>query len=384
MARWAARQGRQGKKINRKKSHHTKESIQGDGAQAGPVAPRGKGAAMARVIVFGSLNMDLSMVCGRMPRAGETVLGSGFFTNPGGKGANQAVAAARSGATTLMIGRVGDDAFGQRLTDGLLLSGVDCAEVQTESGYATGTAMIVRSEGQNRIIVDPGANHALDAAAARQILQKLAQPGDVLLTQLECDLDATFAVIDLAHQMGLYTILNAAPAHELPDSVYGALDLLCVNETECDSLCGVYPADRWRAREALDCFTQHGVRNTVITLGKKGSVTLADRRVVRVPAYKVPAVDSTGAGDAYLGVLAGRLCDGSSLIEGMRYATAASALAVQKAGAQQSMPTQAQIQEFIDVHGLDAQEDAAQKEAWEQKNLLDDSAQGDDDQSAQS
>lgn len=315
----------------------------------GPTSKRER--CMAKVVVFGSLNMDLSIVCGRVPRAGETVLGSGFFTNPGGKGGNQAVAAARSGARTLMLARVGDDTFGPVLVDGLRDAGVDCSYVESSDGYSTGTAMIVRCESENRIIVDPGANRAVDAAGVRALLDEVAEPGDVLLTQLECDVDATCAALDHARELGMVAVLNAAPAHELPNSVLEGLDLLCVNETECEALSGIYPADRWRTLDALRQFRDRGVRHTVVTLGRRGSVTLADNKLLMVRAYHVPAVDSTGAGDAYLGALACQLCNGKGLPEGMRFATAASALAVQKAGAQQSMPTGDQIQQFIADNG---------------------------------
>ena len=209
---------------------------------------------MAKVIVFGSLNMDLSVVCGRMPREGETVMGSGFFTNAGGKGGNQAVAAVRAGVETHMIARVGADEFGRRLTDGLEWYGVRCDAVCRAEGYPTGTAVIIRCEGENRIIVDPGANLALGPDEAIADFDAIAEEGDILLTQLECSLETTGALLAHAHARGVRTVLNAAPAFELPEALYRDLDILCVNETECERLSGVYPADRWRQRDALGFF----------------------------------------------------------------------------------------------------------------------------------
>lgn len=303
---------------------------------------------MSKVIVFGSLNMDLSMVCGRLPRAGETIIGSGFFTNAGGKGGNQAVAAARAGAKTVMLARVGDDPFGDPLIEGLRKAGVDCSYVEHAAGYSTGTAMIIRSDGENRIIVDSGANLALDAPAACRLLEAVAEPEDVLLTQLECDFDTTAAVLARARELGLYTVLNAAPGRGLPDTILAGLDLLCVNETECEALCGIIPADKWRTKDALRCFAGKGVHNTIVTVGRHGSMGLVENDFVSVPAFRVASVDSTGAGDAYLGAIAAELSRGNELPDGMRIATAAAALAVQKPGAQQSMPTHDEITVFME------------------------------------
>ena len=304
---------------------------------------------MAKVIVFGSLNRDLSVVCGRMPREGETVMGSGFFTNAGGKGGNQAVAAVRAGVETHMIARVGADEFGRRLTDGLEWYGVRCDAVCRAEGYPTGTAVIIRCEGENRIIVDPGANLALGPDEAIADFDAIAEEGDILLTQLECSLETTGALLAHAHARGVRTVLNAAPAFELPEALYRDLDILCVNETECERHSGVYPADRWRQRDALGFFERCGVADTIITLGRRGSVTMGEGEDAPhlVEAFRVDAVDTTGAGDAYLGMLAAELVRGEGLTSAMEVATAASALAVGKPGAQRAMPTLDEVEEFL-------------------------------------
>ena len=199
------------------------------------------------VAVFGSMNMDLSVACERIPRAGETVGGSGFITNAGGKGANQAVAAARMGACTHMIGAVGRDAFGASLVVGLQDAGVDCDFVVHRDDVETGTATIIRCEGDNRIILSPGANHALAGADVACALRRLVAheldddaseiapaAGSVFIAQGECDLAATAEALVCAHELGFYTVFNPAPACELPAEVWPAVDLVCPNETGSD------------------------------------------------------------------------------------------------------------------------------------------------------
>ncbi len=208
------------------------------------------------VAVFGSMNMDLSVACERIPRAGETVGGSGFITNAGGKGANQAVAAARMGACTHMIGAVGRDAFGASLVAGLQDAGVDCDFVVHRDDVETGTATIIRCESDNRIILSPGANHALTGEDVAHALRGLVADGldgdvceiapaagGVFIAQGECDLMATAAVLSCAHELGFYTIFNPAPACDLPAGAWPAVDLVCPNETECQVLTGILPKD---------------------------------------------------------------------------------------------------------------------------------------------
>lgn len=294
---------------------------------------------MPKVIVFGSINMDLSVGCRRPPRAGETLTGSDFLTTPGGKGANQAVAAARMGADVRMIGCVGNDPFGRELVGGLAGNGVDTTHVQVRQGVATGTAMILRSDGESRIVVYPGANFALAAEDVCASVDDLAEPGDVLLCQLECDRPTTARVLLHAHEQGLRTILNAAPAHHLDPAAYQVVDLLCVNETECEALSRVLPTDRWRQRDALDALRARGVRNAIVTLGRRGSISMVGGTQVGTEAFRVTAVDTTGAGDAFLGAIAAQVASGAPLRESLERAAVAGALACTKVGAQQAMPT---------------------------------------------
>ena len=300
---------------------------------------------MARVIIFGSMNMDLSIECDRMPQAGETLSGHDFITNPGGKGANQAVAASRLGASVGMIAAVGADGFGNELVATLEAVGVDCTKVTRSSETSTGVAIIVRSAGDNRIVLSAGANHLLSSEDVVRALHAVAEPGDVFLTQGECDAEATLAGLHEAHSMGLYTILNPAPARPMPDEAWADVDLVCLNETECELMCGICPTDEEGCLKAASRLQELGVRSVVITLGSEGSIGFeaAGDKPVRAVARKVEVVDTTAAGDTYIGALAAGHAAGMSLVESMAWGSAASALTVGKLGAQQAIPTAAEV-----------------------------------------
>ena len=298
---------------------------------------------MGRVIVFGSLNMDLSIACERMPRAGETITGGDFLIGAGGKGANQASAAARMGAEVDMIGAVGVDVFGERLVEGLRADGVGCSHVTEAKGATTGVAVITRCEGDNRIVLDPGANHLLDADAVARALDGLVGgdgAGSVFLVQLECDVAATLAALACAHQRGMCTVFNPAPARELPVEVWRHVDVACLNETECVAITGIMPVDEASCTAALkkiEELTDGGMG--VITLGSAGSVALIDDDFMHVPAQRCEAVDTTGAGDTYIGVFAAARAAGELIFECMIQASFASGLAVTRLGAPPSLPT---------------------------------------------
>ena len=291
------------------------------------------------VAVFGSMNMDLSVACERIPRAGETVGGSGFITNAGGKGANQAVAAARMGACTHMIGAVGRDAFGASLVVGLQDTGVDCDFVVHRDDVETGTATIIRCEGDNRIVLSPGANHALAGADVARALRRLVAH--------ELDGDAAEALV-CAHELGFYTVFNPAPACELPAEVWPAVDLVCPNETECQVLTGILPTDDASCVAALNALLDKGAGAAVITLGGAGSVTLGDGgELLRMPALSSTVVDTTAAGDTFIGALAAARLEGLPLFECMAAGARASAVTVSRLGAQQSIPTRAEVEHWF-------------------------------------
>ena len=302
---------------------------------------------MSKVITFGSLNMDLTIQCQRLPQGGETVAGSDLILNPGGKGGNQAVAAARAGAESQMIACVGDDIFGQEMLHALAGYGVQCSQVRTASGTASGMAFIIRHDNDNRIILNAGANEILEPQAVREALEKLAQPGDLFLTQFECNMDTTFDVICQAHAMGLYTVVNPAPAKEIPPEVFSCIDLLVLNQSEAEFLSGIPAYGLTNLRRALDFFQSKGVSDVIITLGGDGSILRQGSQEHALPACPVEVVDTTAAGDTYIGALAAHLCRGNTMEDSARVATYAASLSLGKCGAHQSIPSLEEITAFM-------------------------------------
>lgn len=303
---------------------------------------------MSKVVVFGSMNMDLSIDAPRMPAAGETLSGSGFITAAGGKGANQAVAAARLGADVRMIAAVGADGFGEELTRGLADAGADVALVRRLADVTTGVAVILRTDGENRIVLHAGANHALGATDVVSDLRRIGESGDIFVTQGECDPAATEAALRAAHEQGLYTIYNPAPARPAPDDLWPCVDLVCLNETECQIMCGVLPVDDTTCLAAARRLRELGAGTAVITLGAAGSFGLGpDGEPVRVPAAPANVVDTTAAGDTFIGALAAGRAQGFSLAESMEWGAQASALTVGRLGAQPSIPTAAEVEAAI-------------------------------------
>lgn len=301
---------------------------------------------MNNVIVFGSMNMDLTIESSRVPLQGETISGEGFFTNPGGKGANQAVAAAKSGATTFLIGAVGTDVFGDQLVAALARYGVHCDGVR-RSETETGVAFILRIDGDNRIVLSPGANDALTPEDADRALCALGKCGDVFLAQLECSEEATLAALARAKKLGMYTVVNVAPPKDLPDSAWSNIDLVCVNETECQFITGINPMDEDSLADALEALVSLGPSTAIITLGGRGSAALADGTHYRVPALKVDACDTTAAGDTFIGVLAAGRVSGLSLEESMKWASSAAGITASREGAQQAIPTAVEVETYL-------------------------------------
>lgn len=297
------------------------------------------------IVVVGSLNMDLVVRAPRLPKVGETILGSDFRTFPGGKGANQAVAAARLGHAVKMIGRVGNDAFGEALLATVARDGVDTTHIRRDPQAATGVALItVEEQGNNAIVVAPGANARLtpeDINAAEDILKGAS----VLLLQLECPLSAVAHAIHLARQHQVLVVLNPAPAQTLEADLLERVDYLIPNQTELALLAG---QDSIQA--AMRVLFQHGVKNLVVTLGEEGALVANGQQEIHLPAYRVPVVDTTAAGDAFAAAFAVALAEGHDLLEAARWGNAAGALTVTKAGAQPSLPTRQEFLEFLANH----------------------------------
>ncbi|PJW16515.1 ribokinase [Geobacillus stearothermophilus] len=285
------------------------------------------------ITVIGSINMDLVTVAARFPNQGETILGEQFLTTPGGKGANQAVAAARLGADVRMIGAVGDDAFGQELIRSLQNEGISVDYVKPVTHGSTGIASITISERDNRIIVVPGANHALTPEDLDSCESVIAE-SDVCLLQLEIPLPVVERAVSLAHRHGVRVIVNPAPAQPLPPSVLEQASFLTPNEHERTIL-----FDKMDEGAFAD--------KLIVTEGAKGVRIWQDGQERLIPSFQVPVVDTTGAGDTFNGALAVALAEGKPLDEACRFANAAAALSVTKLGAQAGMPRREEVESFL-------------------------------------
>jgi len=296
---------------------------------------------MPKITVAGSLNMDLCVETPRVPVMGETILGGGFFTSPGGKGANQAVAAAKLGAEVTMLGRAGSDAFGTQLIDNLRSNGVNTEHIRVTDDAPTGVAVILLKDGDNCIIVDPGANALLapeDISGAEPVIAA----SDALVLQLEIPLPAARRAMELARAHGVTVLLNPAPAQTLPAGFLALADILTPNESECEILTGI--TDMRRAARAL---TSMGIARVVVTLGGKGVMYSDGDRMVHRPALSVNVVDTTAAGDSFTGALAVSLAGGADFSDAVDFAQAVAALTVTRRGAQESLPRLEEVKEFF-------------------------------------
>lgn len=299
------------------------------------------------VVIVGSVTADVTTFSTRLPARGETILGDEFTLMLGGKGANQAVAAGRSGARTSFVGCVGDDLFHDLVVNGLSDAGVDLAHLRTVPG-PTGIAHIrVDASAQNDIVMVPLANAALSAAQIDDALTALAPTTSVLLTQLETPSALTAHITARGREHGMTVILDPAPAAPLPDDVWRSIDIVTPNETEASLLSGVEVVDAATAEQAGRWFLDRGVGAAVITLAGQGSCVVTAESATVIPPFPVEAVDTTAAGDAYAGYLGAALANGSTLSDAVRLATAAGALAVTKQGASPSLPLRAEVDAFL-------------------------------------
>lgn len=301
------------------------------------------------VIVFGSINMDLVAQTPRLPLAGETLQGHHFFTASGGKGANQAVATARLGVKTQMIGRVGNDGFGQELLASLKDAGVETDGVMIDDQTSSGVAMIaVDDESENTIIIVPGANGQVEVADVARLTDLLPQSSSLLL-QLEVPLPAIIAAAKAAHQAGVRVILDPAPAPEsLPEELYPLVDVITPNETEASRLVGIEITEEETYTEAAQFFLNRGVKTVVLKLGARGVFCMTKSQRFRVEAFKVNAIDTVAAGDAFNGGMAAAFDRGLSLPQAVVWGAAAGALATTKLGAQPSLPDWETFERFRD------------------------------------
>ncbi len=302
------------------------------------------------IVVAGSVNMDVVSVVEAFPQPGETVHARATSFHHGGKGANQAVAAAAAGASVDFIGAVGDDAFAEPLAAGLAGRGVG-VEALARKPTTSGQAFItVNAAGQNCIILSAGANGQVTAAQVEAERARITKAG-ALLTQNEIPWEATFAAIRLAHQAGVRVIYNPAPAAEPPSEVYPLLDTLILNEIEAATLTHRAVVTLADAAEAARELIGRGVREVIVTLGALGSLYLnADGQQIETPIFLVTVVDTTGAGDTFIGMYAVAATQ-MDAAEALRFASAASALCVTRPGAQESIPTRAEVEAFLQRQG---------------------------------
>ena len=299
------------------------------------------------IAVVGSLNMDLVVRAPRIPRPGETIIGGEYHTAPGGKGANQAVAAARLGGQVSMVGRMGSDAFAQSLLDGLTADGVDHSFITRDADAATGVAFIVvDGAGENSIVVASGANMRLSPADVDAAVAVLAST-DVLLLQLETPLAAVTRAATAAHAHGATVVLNPAPACPLPQELLSLIDVFVPNESEAALLTRLPVGDRAEIESAAMALLELGVSTVVLTLGEQGALLVREGEKEFISAFEVTPVDTTAAGDAFVGAFAVALAEGRALIEAVRWGNAAGALATTKLGAQPSLPARQAVEALI-------------------------------------
>ena len=302
---------------------------------------------MGRVFVAGSINMDVVATAERHPRIGETVAGNAVHYFPGGKGANQAVAAAKLGAPTTLIGRLGKDAFGRELKAFLAAQAIDLAFLQETTEAHTGTAIITLANADNTIVVVPGANALLSAA---DVTAPTLAKGDIAVSQFEIPLPAISAFFKQARAAGATTILNPAPALEFAGEMLDLVDILILNETELGFLTKRELRDTddpARFVEAAQSLRTGKDKTICVTLGKRGVLALIDGRPLIVPGRAVKAVDTTGAGDCFVGAVAAQLAGGKSIGDALGYANAAASICVQRMGAAPSMPTAEEVEAIL-------------------------------------
>lgn len=298
----------------------------------------------ARIIVVGSSNTDMVIRTDRFPKPGETILGHDFFMNQGGKGANQAVAAARLGGDIIFVSCVGDDVFGKTALQSLQEEDIDVSYIRIDQEVPSGVAVItIDQTGENNIVVAPGANAALIPEDMNHVLTLIEKDSFVLI-QLEIPIETVTYLVKQANRRGAKVILNPAPAQPLPGELFHKIYLMTPNEEEASLLTGIAVNDMASAQGAAENLIERGVQNVVITMGNKGALALYDSENIFIEAQKVIAVDTTAAGDVFNGALVVALSEGSPIHEALKFASTAAAIAVTRLGAQSSSPFRKEIE----------------------------------------
>lgn len=301
---------------------------------------------MKKILVIGSSNTDLVIKTEKFPDPGETVIGGVFNTFPGGKGANQAVAAQRLGAEVIFVACLGDDDFGHKAIQGYNKEGIDTQYISIDKDLPTGVAsIIVNKEGENSIVVAPGANDRLSKAVIEQITP-LMETVDIVLVQLEVPLETIDLAIRKAHAMNKKVILNPAPAKELNNDLYSYIDVITPNESETEILLGEKVSDYESASRAAQIFLNKGVKEVIITMGAQGAFFKNSDEEFLTPAFKSRVVDTTAAGDTFNGALAVAFSEGKSLKDSILFSNKAAAISVTRLGAQSSIPSRDEVDAF--------------------------------------
>ncbi len=294
----------------------------------------------AKIVVVGSFNADITALTPKFPVGGETIMGRSLNFGAGGKGTNQAVSAAKNGAEVVMVSKIGTDVLSDIARKTYTESGIDSSYVVETSEYPTGSAVIEVSEesGENKIIVIPGANNYLTADDVRKASEKISQC-DVVLTQLETSPESIEAALELSSEYGKITVLNPAPYSAIPEKWFKLVDYFIPNETETEYFTGVKVSDEYSAKEAAKVLMGKGVKNVIITMGKKGAFFCNERESFVVPSTSSKAVDTTGAGDCFCGAFCTALAEGKSVKDAILFANCAAGISVIRMGASSSMPT---------------------------------------------
>jgi len=303
--------------------------------------------AKPHILVVGSSNTDMVIRLDRIPLPGETILGGDFITAAGGKGANQAVAAARAGGDITLVARVGQDMFGEKAVAGFAADGINVDYISRDLTAPSGVALIfVARDGQNSIAVAGGANSRLSPADVQEAARAIAGAKMVLM-QLETPVVSVEAAARIAAKAGVPVILNPAPAQTLSRELLSMISILTPNQTEAELLTGIAVTDEESAVRAARKLRESGVKTVVITLGSRGALVVTDTILQHVPGFSVEPVDTTGAGDVFNGALAVALGEGKSMLEAVRFANAAAAISVTRLGAQPSAPGREEIESFL-------------------------------------
>lgn len=297
------------------------------------------------ILVVGSINVDYVINTDRLPKLGETITGHGFSMNFGGKGANQAIALAKAGCNVKMLGAVGNDFSGELAVKNLADNGVDTASVQ-KTDKPTGAAVITVCGGDNHIILDVGANGEVTPELVKAN-EALIDWADIVVMQYEIPVESDILCAKLAHEKGKTVILNPAPVKEVDRELYKYIDIIIPNEFEAQLITGIYPDTSENAAKAIKALKELGCKNALVTLGKNGCAYDVDGATHFTGVFLVKAVDSTAAGDSFIGGLSAKLCEGAKMDDAVEYASATSAITVSRHGASVSIPTSAEVVEFM-------------------------------------